>query len=152
MQGTVRLHRQVRPMPQCQQRRHRPLTVHPLHRRSSRWSDGRYCPPRLPNTGWLGARSSGGCALARPVEPGAVPLSAVLLSTRSSVVTNATSIAIVTATAKSTRAMNSLGSKSTHPAARQAARTRASAGKMRRVRLAIASGRQCAAAIAKRSL
>src|SRR6516225_4544524 len=27
MQGTARLHRQVRPMPQCQQRRHRPLRV-----------------------------------------------------------------------------------------------------------------------------
>jgi Na+-transporting NADH:ubiquinone oxidoreductase subunit NqrB len=56
---------------------------------------------QLPNTGRPGARSSGGRGLARPVVPGGVSLLALLLSTRSIVVTNAASIAIITATAKS---------------------------------------------------
>jgi hypothetical protein len=54
---------------------------------------GRYAAIQLPNTGWPGARSSGGCGLARPVAPGGVSLLAVLVSIRSSVVTNAASIA-----------------------------------------------------------
>ena len=54
----------------------------------------------LPNTGWPGERSSGGCGLARPVVPGGVSLLAVLVSAHSSVV-NAATIAIITATAKS---------------------------------------------------
>jgi hypothetical protein len=56
---------------------------------------------QLPITAWPGARSSGGRGLARPVVPGGVSLLTVLVSTRSSVVTNAASIAIITATAKS---------------------------------------------------
>src|SRR5260221_9429920 len=59
----------------------------------------------LPGTGRPGARSRGGCGLARPVVPGGVSLLAVLVSTRSSVVTNAASIAIITATAKSPMAV-----------------------------------------------
>src|SRR5690242_10349481 len=55
--------------------------------------------------GRLGARSRGGRALARPVSPGAVSLLAVLMSTCLSVVTDATAIATITATAKSTRAV-----------------------------------------------
>jgi hypothetical protein len=60
---------------------------------------------QLPNTGWPGARSSGGRGLARPVVPGGVSLLAVLVSTRPSVMTDAASIAIITATAKSTMAV-----------------------------------------------
>src|SRR5215212_5546025 len=56
-------------------------------------------------TGWPGARSSGGRGLARPVVPGAVSLLAVLVPTRSRVVTDAASIASITATAKSARAV-----------------------------------------------
>ena len=67
-----------------------------------------YVATQLPNTGWPGARSSGGRGLARPVVPGGVSLLAVLLSTRSSVVTDAASIAIITATAKSTTAVRCL--------------------------------------------
>ena len=52
-----------------------------------------------------GARSSGGRGLARPVVPGGDSLLAVLVSIRSNVVTAATSIAIVTATAKSMTAV-----------------------------------------------
>jgi len=58
----------------------------------------------LPNTGWPGERSSGGCGLARPVVPGGVSLLAVLVSAHSSVV-NAATIAIITATAKSMMAV-----------------------------------------------
>ena len=61
--------------------------------------------PHLPNTGCPDARSSGGRAVARPVVPGAVSLVAVLFSTRSKVVKNAMSIATITATAKSKRAV-----------------------------------------------
>lgn len=56
----------------------------------------------LPSTGSPGARSSGGCGLARPVVPGRVSLLAVLVSTPSSVVTNAARIVTITAIAKST--------------------------------------------------
>ena len=63
---------------------------------------------QLPNTGRPGARSSGGRGLARPVVPGGVSLLAVLLSTCSSVVTDAASTAIITATAKSTTAVRCL--------------------------------------------
>ena len=63
---------------------------------------------QLPITAWPGARSSGGRGLARPVVPGGVPLLAVLLSTCSSVVTDAASAAIITATAKSTTAVRCL--------------------------------------------
>jgi hypothetical protein len=59
-----------------------------------------YVAAQLPNTGWPGARSSGGRGFARPVVPGGVSLLAVLVST-SSVVTNAMSIAIIIARAKS---------------------------------------------------
>jgi len=58
---------------------------------------------QLPNTGWPGARSRGGCGLARPVVPGGASLLAV--SIRSSVVAKAAAIAIITATAKSTTAV-----------------------------------------------
>src|SRR5438067_9090445 len=54
-------------------------------------------------TGWPGARSSGGCGFGRPVVPGGVSVLAVLVPTRSSVVTGAASIASITATAESTR-------------------------------------------------
>ncbi len=64
-----------------------------------------YVATQLPITAWPGARSSGGRGLARPVVPGGVSLLAVLVSTRSSVVTNAASIAIITATAKSPMAV-----------------------------------------------
>ena len=59
----------------------------------------------LPNTGWPGARSSGGCGLARPVVPDGASLLAIYVSTRSSVVTNAATIAIATAMAKSKTAV-----------------------------------------------
>lgn len=55
----------------------------------------------VPSTGWPGARSSGGCGLARPVVPGGVSLLALLVSTPSSVVTTAASTAMIAATAKS---------------------------------------------------
>src|SRR4029077_15728872 len=64
-----------------------------------------YVAAQLPNTGGPGARSSGGRGLARPVVPGAVSLLAVLVSIRSSVVTNAASIATIIATAKSMTAV-----------------------------------------------
>ena len=57
---------------------------------------------RLPSTGSPGARSSGGCGLARPVVPGRVSLLAVPVSTPSSVVTSAARIATIIAIAKST--------------------------------------------------
>ena len=60
---------------------------------------------QLPNTGWPDARSSGGRGVARSVVPGGVSLRAVLVSIRSNVVTAAASIAIITATAKSTTAV-----------------------------------------------
>ena len=60
---------------------------------------------QLPNTGWPGARSIGGRGLARPVAPGGASLLAVLVSIRSSVVKNAASTAITTATAKSRTAV-----------------------------------------------
>jgi len=63
-----------------------------------------YVATHLPNTGWPGERSSGGCGLARPVVPGGVSLLAVLVSAHSSVV-NAATIAIITATAKSMMAV-----------------------------------------------
>lgn len=64
-----------------------------------------YVAAQLPITGWPGARSSGGRGLASPIVPGGVSLLAVFVSTRSSVVTVAASIAIITATAKSTTAI-----------------------------------------------
>ena len=63
-----------------------------------------YVATQLPNSGWPGARSSGARGLARPVVPGGVSLLAVLVST-SSVVTNAASIAIIAAIAKSSMAV-----------------------------------------------
>ena len=63
-----------------------------------------YVAAQLPNTGWPGARSNGRRGLARPVVPGGVSLLAVLVLTRSSVVTNP-SIAIIIATAKSMTAV-----------------------------------------------
>lgn len=60
---------------------------------------------QLPITGSPGARPNGGRGLARPVVPGGASLLAVRVSTRSNVVTVATSIAMIAATAKSTTAV-----------------------------------------------
>jgi hypothetical protein len=59
------------------------------------------------NTGWSGERSGDGCDLARPVVPEGTGLFKLLglVSTRSRVVTNAATIAIITATAKSAKAV-----------------------------------------------
>jgi len=66
---------------------------------------GKICGHSVAQHRLPGARSSGGRGLARPVVPGGVSLLAVLVSIRSSVVTSAASIAMTTATAKSTTAV-----------------------------------------------